>query len=415
MTIYLVPFLLDFQLFFVMLRLADASGREMQLSNSQATALLLSFSIGYLVTSPLAGRVLQARSPKPLLLFSIVAIGLCSVPLLFTTTFWPTFLLIGVLGIAAALAFNAFQALVRNQSPDGALAVTVARYTVAWSCGVGSGYIVGGVMRSLVEPFGLAAFCVVACSLLLVLVWYFQTAPTSSTRCETTAESTTAESTTPEPITVESTPIDARYIAIAWSLIFAANFVQRPLTTFIPKFSAQDGNPSWTAGVLLAAALFTQAAVGFAMQRRTRWLYRRKPLVILQIGLVIVLGLLWMTQAFFASLILMIFLGALHGFTYFASVYIASNSVRSARNIGLNEMMVGVGNVAGMILCDRAIAWLHFERAFYPTTMLFCVLLLAAQMWWLRDSSKPRISPPKISKPETSPNTAAITHNKVTM
>lgn len=378
MKIFFVPFLLDFLLFFVMLRVADAAGREMQLSNAQTTALLVAWSASYLVVCPFIGRVLNARNTKPILVSAIVTIGVFSVPLLFTNVFSTALILISLLGASAALAFNAFQGLVRNQSPTGGLATTVGRYTFSWSMGISLGYLLGGVFRSLNQPLLLALSVYVSCSALLALVWSFQ--PDSQAENATSSTRVEENSANANP----TSGIDLRYVAVAWTLLLTANFVQRPLTTFIPKFSAQAENPSWMAGVLLATMLLAQAFSGYAMSRKTHWLYRLKPMLLVQVGIIALLGFLWITPGFVVSLLLMACLGLLHGFVYFASVYMASNSAQSARNIGINEMMVGIGNIGGMFFSDGAIRISGFERAFFPAAMILATLVVVWQMWWLR-------------------------------
>jgi MFS family permease len=76
MQIYLVPFLLDFILFMVLLRLSDAAGREMHLSNAQTTAFMVAFSLGYMLVCLVIGRVLNARNTRPIMLCSIALIAM---------------------------------------------------------------------------------------------------------------------------------------------------------------------------------------------------------------------------------------------------------------------------------------------------------------------------------------------------
>jgi MFS family permease len=394
MQIYLVPFLLDLVLFVVQSRLADAAGREMNLSNSQATSLLVAFSLVYLLACPVAARSLNERTIKPILVISLVALLLASVPLLFVVSFWPALLLIGAVGFTAAFAFNSFQAFMRGRSPKGGLAATVAKYHVSWCLGVGLGFLLSGVLRSFGQPMVLAALCSAA---IVGIVWMIasEKAPlddendTSSTRL---SEPPTVQPLTVQPMvqpTVQNLAADAvgaRYVAIGWSLCLAANFVQRPLATFLPKFSAQDGHAAWMAGVLLCALVWAQAAGGYFSYRRAQWLYTPRPLVILQVGIVLSLGVLWISRSYALSLMAMIVLGVLQGFAYFCAVFYCSNNLRSAHNIGINEMMVGVGNIGGMVVCNLAIRWISNELAFYPTIIVFSLLMLAAQMWWLRDA-----------------------------
>jgi hypothetical protein len=72
MKIYFVPFLLGMLLFLVQSRLADAAEREMRLSNSEGTALLIAFSVGYMAISPFMGRWLNPKNTKPIMVNAII-------------------------------------------------------------------------------------------------------------------------------------------------------------------------------------------------------------------------------------------------------------------------------------------------------------------------------------------------------
>lgn len=372
MKIYFVPFLLDFILFLVQFRLADAAGREMRLSNAQATGLLVAFNFAYLLVCPFVGRALNTRNTRPILLFSIAAILALGVPLLWTTTFLVALVLMSGLGASSALAFNSFQAFMRGRTPVGALSKTVAKYNVSWALGIGLGFLLSGILKTLGQPLWLSLFCGMAVALVFAMIWS-EKHSVSSTRIEGEQD-------------VLHSFGDARYVAIGWSLCLAANFVQRPLAAFLPKFSAQSGNSAWMAGALLCALLWAQALSNFVIYKKPQWLYQTRPLIVFQVGVMTVLGCLWMTNNYVLSLILMTILGVLHGFAFFCSVFYCSNSERSAHNVGINEMAVGVGNVGGLILCNAALDWFKNERAFYPAIIVFSLLLLGAQLFWLRKS-----------------------------
>jgi len=396
MKIYFVPFLLDFILFMVQLRLSDASGREMRLSNAQATSLLVAFNLAYFVVCPFVGRALNARTTRPILLFSIAAILLLGVPLLWTTSWLPALILMSGLGASAALAFNSFQSLMRGRSPEGALSATVAKYNVSWSLGIGSGFLLGGILKSLGQPIWLSALCGLAVAAIWWMIWSESAPPigddaASSTRFardgtkrDTNERDTNERDTNERDANAETGFGDARYVAIGWSLCLTANFVQRPLATFIPKFSAQAGHSAWMAGALLCALMWSQVLGGYVTYRRANWLYTARPIVVLQIGTALALCGLWMSRSYAMSLMAMVFLGVLHGFAFFCAVFYCSNSLRSAHNVGINEMSVSVGNIGGMIGCNAAIRWMGSDLAFYPATIAFSLLMLGAQMWWLR-------------------------------
>jgi MFS family permease len=193
------------------------------------------------------------------------------------------------------------------------------------------------------------------------------------------------QSSTQSQVLEDSQPtVDFRYIVVAWSLCLTANFVQRPLTTFIPKFYAEAGQPAWMAGALLSVLMFGTAGFALVCRNHPQWLYRRKPLVIMQTLLIVGLGCLWAFPGFGSALLAMTSMGMLFGFLFFSTVYYVSNSARSARNVGVNEAMVGAGNIAGMLCSEWAIRTFAYRLAFYPVLMLFLMLVLIAQMWWLR-------------------------------
>jgi len=179
-------------------------------------------------------------------------------------------------------------------------------------------------------------------------------------------------------------PVDARYVVVGWLLCLSANFSQRPLTTFIPKFYAENGNPAWVAGFLLFALFIVQAVAGYRCHRLRRWLYRAQPLMLAQALIVVLLTLLWAAPNFLLALVAMAVLGSLYGFVYFSCVYYVSNDARSSRNVGINEAMVGIGNIVGILVSESSMRLFHYQEAYFPVTMIVTLVLLGVQVLWLR-------------------------------
>jgi len=373
MRIYLFPFLIDFVFFLVMLRVADASGREMQLSNLQAAWFVIAYSLAYLVACPVAGRVLTRENSRPLLLASVGALLLCSVPIFFTRTFWPTLWLLVALGVAVGFAFNSLQAFLRGQSDHGGLSRTIAKYTLSWSAGISFGFLVGGVLRDFGGAISLAACSVIACGAILWMVWTYPIRTDEFVPSDGLVENPTGG----------LHAVDARFVAIGWMLTIAANFSQRPLTTFIPKLAAEQENPAWVAGSLLFALYLCQALGGFGSRRFRHLLYRRGPLVGLQITIASLTALLWMAPGYFTSLFAMATLGLCYGFLFFSCVYYVSNSIKSSRNVGINEGMVGFGTILGVFVCEAIMRFANKPDAFYPVTIISLLLFAAGQWLWL--------------------------------
>ncbi len=384
MLIYLFPFLADFVNFLVLLRVCDAAGREMRLSDAQAASLVAIFSICYLLMCLAAGRLLGRRNAKPILVASTVMMMLSGVPLLFTTTYWPTLALISVFGGTLAFFFNSFQTFMRGEVPPGTLGVTISRYTLAWSLGIALGCLAGGALKAWTGSWGLAAISGGFCLLILAMVLKHRPRPLTQASTDGRVEQPAA-----------SRPVDARYVLVGLSVVFMINFTQRPITTFVPKFYAQAGNPEWMAGILMFALFLGQSLAGFAAGRIRGLLYRRSVMLAAQFVLVAALGMLyWVgSLSFVPVLALMLLLGSVYGTLLFASFYYSSNDPRSSRNIGLTESMVGTGNVVGLAVCQLAMARGGDNQAFLTTSIGLALVVMAVQLAYLR-MARPRLHEP---------------------
>ncbi|HEY0072769.1 MAG TPA: MFS transporter [Abditibacteriaceae bacterium] len=374
MKIYLFPFLIDLVMFLVMLRLADAAGREMKLSNLQISWLMVSFSAVYLVTCLFVGRLLHRGNARRIFVASICLLMGLAIPLFFANTFWMAWALFSLLGIALALAFNSLQTFIRGEAPVGSLGLVISRYTVSWSLGVSCGFLFGGVLKDFGGPLALAGFTVGAGLTILLLV--FTHKPTEHESSDAVVEE--ADASNPRV-----SPVDARYVVIGWLLCLVANFSQRPLTTFIPKFHAENNSPAWLAGCLLFTLYFAQAISGYACPRLRPWLYRRGPLLMVQLLIVVALACLWKAPNVLVSFGVLLLLGLLFGFVYFCCVYYVSNDARSSRNVGINEAMVGAGNILGMLISEWSMRIWNYPLAYFPVCMGLTLLLIGVQWAWL--------------------------------
>lgn len=377
MKIYLFPFLIDLVTFLVMLRLADASGREMRLSNQQTSWLMVSFSACYFIGCIVIGRLLHKGNARRILLISIWLLMALSVPLFFATRFWPALGLFSLLGIALALAFNSFQTFMRGETPAGSLSLAIARYTIAWSFGVSCGFLLGGVLKDFGGPVALAGFTIAACLTILVLVVTHDVQGTEHGSSDAVVEEVDPASDS------RLRAVDGRYVVIGWLLCLSANFSQRPLTTFIPKFHAEQNSPAWVAGGLLFGCFFAQGLSGYACHRLRHWLYRPWPLLTAQLLIVLALALLWRAPGLLISFGVLLVLGLLFGFVYFSCVYYVSNDVRSSRNVGINEAMVGVGNILGMLISESSMRLWNYPQAYFPVCMALTLLIIGVQWFWL--------------------------------
>ena len=378
MKIYLFPFLIDLVLFLVMLRLADAAGREMHLSNLQAALFMVCYSAVYLVACLTIGRVLHRGNARKIFLASIFALMLLAVPLFFTRTFWPSLCLFSVFGIATALAFNSFQTFMRGEAPSGSLSLTVARYTIAWSSGIACGVLFGGFLKDFGGPMALAAFTILACGVILLMSLTHKTRDGKQESSDAIVEDVSTEM-----LSSRLRAVDSRYVIIGWMLCLSANFSQRPLSTFIPKFYAENHSPPWVAGCLLFVMFITQALSGYACHKWRHLLYRPQPLVAAQLLVVLALAVLWLAPGLWISAAMLLVLGVIFGFLFFACVFYVSNDARSSHNVGINEAMVGVGTILGMLVSEATMRHFDNPAAYFPACMALTLIMLALQCGWL--------------------------------
>jgi MFS family permease len=129
----------------------------MHLSNLLAAMLVVAFSAGYMLACVPAGYILTRRNSRAILIASVVALMLLSVPIFYLNHFLPVAVLMAAFGVALAFAFNSFQTYMRGEAGVGSLGRTVSRYTFSWSSGMGFGFLFGGLLKSAGGATALAA------------------------------------------------------------------------------------------------------------------------------------------------------------------------------------------------------------------------------------------------------------------
>ena len=372
MKIYLFPFLMDLVCFVVMLHVTNEAGRQ-KLTNLQAAAFMGMQALVYMLVCPLAGRVLTRSNAKALLIASTLLILCVNVPACLLRQYWLVLLLIAGNGIGCVFFFNSFQTFMRGQEPAGSLASSIGRYNLAWSAGIGFGYLLGGMLKDALGPWGLAGMCVLGGLTVVAITVTHRPRPLLAAHSDGHIE----------PSPAGRPPVDARYVLVGWALMLLANFTQRPLATFIPSLSAESGNPATVAGTLIALLLVSQGVTSLLGTRLRPLLYRRWTLVGLHLAVIVCLGLLWIAPWTALQAALLVVLGCVYGVIFFASIYYVSNHARSSHNVGINEAIVGMGNVLGLFGSEWIMRQFGYDFAFYPATMAAAAILLVAQLSYL--------------------------------
>jgi hypothetical protein len=125
------------------------------------------------------------------------------------------------------------------------------------------------------------------------------------------------------------------------------------------------------------------------MGRLRHWLYRPGPLMAVQIAAAAGFLLLWRFPSYAVTAIGISVLGLWGGFAYYCAVYYASNDGRRARNIGINEFLVGLGSFASLFVCN----WFINLTGSVPVMYAVCggaLLVSAAAQWGVLTWKKAR-------------------------
>ena len=375
MRIQVCPALMDWIVFLVLFAVLYGAG-ERGLTGSQCAWLGAITMVTYTVTSFLVGMILTRSNARKLLLLSTVLTTVLGAACLVVADFVVQMVCLSLLGVGLATFFNAFQTFMRGETVPGNLAVTVARYTLAWSAGSSLGFLSSGAVYRMGKVALGAVDVAVGLGVLLILLQHRHRDHTEASADEHVEESGSG-----------ARRVNPAYVGVAWCMIFTATFVQRPLQSLFPAVCGQAGiSPAWVGGVLFLHML-VQGVAGHAVHRFGRWRYRRTPIVVIHGTAAIVLGLVAWHPSFAMSSAGIVLLGLYTGFVYFSAVYYSSNSGRRSFNIGVNECLVGVGCLAGLYASQRWTAYTGSDAAMYLVGAVALLVSMCVQVWV---ASRPR-------------------------
>jgi hypothetical protein len=368
MFIQMCAALMDWIVFLVQFAALYGAG-ERHLSGLQCAWLGGIGQITYMVTSLAVGHILSRRNAKGLLLASTAGGALIGVACISVKGFVPLLLWLALFGVCLATFFNSFQTFMRGETEPGGLAATVGRYTLAWSTGSGMGFLSSGSLYRL-GPVPL--------SLLTLLVGGVIFA--SLLRHRSRSESASSADEHVEHAPAGHRPVDARFVWVAWCIIFTAMFVQRPVQTLFPAVCARDGIAPFLPGVVLTLHMLVQAGWGYRVASYGSWRYRRTPLALAHVGGALAFAAAWLWPSFRVSALALSAAGLYTGFAYFAAVYYASNSGRRSFNVGVNECLVGLGSFAGLFVSQWWMKRTGNDAVMYAVCAAALLVSLAVQL-----------------------------------
>lgn len=354
MLIQICPALMDWIVFLVMLAVPYGAG-QLGFSNLDCAWICGVGQVAYMVASLSAGAVLTRRNARGILLTSTVGATVMGIVCLLLIPFFvPQMVCQVLLFIFMALFFNSFQTFMRGETVPGGLALTVGRYTLAWSAGSAGGFLSSGSLYEL-GSLALCGMTLLVGAVVLATLVRHQPRPHAMASADEHVEDVAPGAQT----------VNVRYVLVGWCLIFTAIFVQRPLQNLWPAMCGRADVPPFLPGLVLSLHMLVQGVWGYRVAAFGAWRYRRSPLVLLNLGGAILFGLLWLTPVFAVSAVTIVLLGLYTGFAYFAAVYYSSNSGRRSFNIGVNECLVGMGAFAGLFAAQWGEARIGTDGGMY--------------------------------------------------
>jgi hypothetical protein len=368
MFIQICPALMDWTVFLVLFAVLYGAG-ERGFSGLQCAWIGGIGQLTYMASSLLAGLVLTRRNARGFLLSSTVGGTVLGIVCLLVTSFAPQMACQALLFVFLALFFNSFQTFMRGETAPGGLALTVGRYTLAWSAGSAAGFLSSGSLYRL-GSLALCATTALVGTLILVTLVRHRARPHATASVDEHVD--------------EAAPgaraVNPRYVLVGWCLIFTAMFVQRPLQSLWPAACARAAILAFLPGLVLCLHMLAQGLWGYRVAALTAWRYRRTPLAVLHLGGVVLLGMAWLKPAFPVSAAAIILLGLYTGYAYFAAVYYASNSGRRSLNIGVNECLVGMGSSAGLFAAQWGETLVGEDGGMYAMCAIALLVSLLIQL-----------------------------------
>jgi MFS family permease len=362
---------MDWLLFLTMFAILYGAGAR-GFSPAQWMWLGSLMQLTYLVSSLATGHLLTPRNTRPLLLGSTVICIALMAAALWAETFVALAVLSAAIGLFAAIFFTAFQTFMRHVASPDELPRTAALYTCSWSIGAGLGFLSAGALYAF-GPAALTALTLLVGGLTFAILLAHRAPEHATTAIEPDAG---APHTAHVPEAIRR-----RYVWIGWLLIFVVVFALRPIQNFLPPLGAQAGHSALWTTLPLFLQIMLQGLAGYAMHTQTRWLYRRAPLVLLQLAAALIFVVLAFVPA--GALFGLPLVGLWCGYAYFQAVYYASNAGRRAWNLGINEFLVGAASLGSLFLVE-----LLMQQTAQPETALYlCAAaslgLAACALIWL--------------------------------
>ena len=368
--IYIFPWLMDFSLASIAL-FATVKAIQLHATSLQLGILGSLWGITYFLSSMLITKFASRNNAEKFMLFSCISIIVIATSLAFLNFLSAIFILFALCGFVLSYFFVGFQLFMGEitRIPERK---RTAFYTLAWSSGIAFGSLTMGILVAH-GPF--TALLPVIISSLLVIAGIQLLKRLKSNQADIPPEDEQTE------IAISlSSQATQKYVFIGWTGMFAVNFISSGIRFLLPKIGIEYFRFSLASvGTALFGILFLQAITGFFLLYAPKWKHRFTPHIFFKVIAIIgCLSPIFLNPALGLSLFV-ILIGIYSGHAFYNGVfYSLSQYHKSARNISINETLVGISSVLGPLFFGILVK--QKSALFFVAPIIILVLAFSLQI-----------------------------------
>lgn len=247
------------------------------------------------------------------------------------------------IGVSMSFFWPAYEAWLAERESDGKLLHRVMLFNLFWSTGLTLGPTFSGYLYQDTNPF--RSFYISSIVSLITIGVIFI--------CKSKEIHDTAIATDKTQPLFPSATVRRNYLNIARCANFASYFALGILRWLAPKLTKEMGiAPTMFGNMMLALGgiqilAFLFLGTGYS----TRWHYRLRPMIIVQVlGIVCFLGIWWIQNTIFWICAFLV-IGVSAAFTYFSSLYYGLDRHEDKGNkSGWHEAILALGSLSGPLL-----------------------------------------------------------------
>ncbi len=276
------------------------------------------------------------------------------------------------MGISLALFWPPIQRKLSRLSPGKSLLISLGKFNVLWSIGVGIGILGTPLLYAWLKLFP---------TLLAGLVITVAAVPILAIRMP---EPPQEESDCPSRFGPNTTPARARFfLHQAWIANFTTFFAFVGIVRLFPKITGVMGIEIGKMGWLLAPLDVGKIIMFVLLARLSFWHYSFGWLAASQAAAGLALVVAGLLEEWILFVLLFPVVGALSGLTYFSSIYYGLNlREREGKKSGIHETVLSGGVCLGPLICG----WVGDRFPKHPGAAIFfgglvILLGLCIQLW----------------------------------